>query len=192
MQTTSNVRLLDRFLPAFDLAVTQHHVAPVPPAAAFAALKNLDLLAIESPLLATVWTVRGIGNLLAGKSDERPSVRMNDPASAPPGWQILADGDTEIVYGGIGRTDRGEWREVPVDGFAGFSAPGWARIAVGLWVRPGADGYSCLSAEVRISDGDAAGRRRLSEDWWIFRAVTAHLLRAGLQQAARDAQGSGR
>ncbi len=59
MHTPSDDRLLDRFLPTFDLAVTQHYVAAVPADAAFAALKNLDLMTVQSPLLATVWTLRG-------------------------------------------------------------------------------------------------------------------------------------
>ena len=55
-----------------------------------------------------------------------------------PGWKLLGDRDDEVAFGAVGRfwQPRIQWRDVPLEEFAGFAEPGWGKIARDFTVLP--------------------------------------------------------
>jgi len=178
--------LIDEVLPEHDAAIAVHRVVPAEPATVLLAARSLDLLEVHTPLLDAAMWVRGLPARLAGRAEPVPD-RLVIGDGALPGWSVLAEAEDELVFGAVGRFWQPviEWLPVAPADFAGFSVPGWGKIAANFSVRPyGSD--TLLSYECRTKLTDPLSRRQFVRYWWLVRPFVAHILRATL--AAIDAR----
>lgn len=181
-------RLIDAYLPVFDVAVTEHLVIDADPDRVFAATRDLDFMTVRSPLLSAAFFVRGLPSRLPGRSTPAPeALRLGAGQVALPGWSYLGqDPGTEICFGAVGKfwLPDIEWRDVPVEQFASFAEPGWGKLACQLRVRPDGPHRSVLSYECRTATTDAAARRRMARYWTVIRPFVGHVMRATLHTVA--------
>jgi hypothetical protein len=115
--------LLDRFMPACDVAERHHITVAAPAAATFTAACDQDLMAL--PLVRAMFTARGI--LLGSKPDPTPYPRGLVPFTRSIGWGVLADvPGREIVMGAVTQPWRANvvFRALPAEEFAAFAEPG--------------------------------------------------------------------
>ncbi|MEE2030906.1 hypothetical protein [Rhodococcus chondri] len=185
--------LLDVHLPAYDVVLTEHLTVEADVATVFRAAQNLDFLTVRTPLLATAFFIRGLPARLSGKpSPELPALRLfADPSSAGlPGWLVLGQvADREIAFGAVGKFWQAdiEWRDVPLERFAGFDEPGWGKIGCHFLVRANGEGRSVVSYECRTATTDPGSRKKMMRYWWIIRPFVGHIMRATLRTIAADA-----
>jgi hypothetical protein len=184
--------LLDRYLPAYDVVLTEHLVVEAPPAAVFAAARSFDFLTTDAKMVTALMSLRTVPARLSGRPTATPSTLMlATDADILPGWVNL--GETpgrELVFGAVGTFWKAdiEWLDVPAEKFAAFAEPGWGKIACHLLVRPDGPGRSILSYECRTATTDLASRKQMSRYWWLIRPFVAYILRAVLRTIRGNAE----
>ena len=106
--------LIDRYLPRFDVSEVHEVDVDAPPEVTYAAIREADLFT------------------------------FGDVATPEMGWALLGETPgVEFVVGSVGRFWRRDygWRSMPVEAFAAFEEPGYAKLAVSFRVEPhGANG----------------------------------------------------
>jgi hypothetical protein len=121
-------RLLDEFIPAYEV-VERHHVRVAAPAAiALAAACDMDLA--ESAIVRGIF--RGRELILGAQPDKVRSPRTLLAWAKELGWAVLAETpDREIVLGVVTRPwdAKPVFRPLPPGEVAGFHEPGYAKIA---------------------------------------------------------------
>lgn len=180
--------LIDRYLPTYDVAITEHLVVDAPDPVTFDAARDLDFMSVKSPLLAAAFLVRGLPDRLKGHRVEvPPELRFATGELDLPGWLSLGEvPGREIAFGAVGKFWKAEieWRTVGRDEFAGFDEPGWGKIACHFLVRPDGEDRCVLSYECRTATTDEEARRRMARYWWLIRPFVGHVLRATLSTIA--------
>lgn len=93
----------------------------------------------------------------------------------------------EIAFGAIGRFWAGQtvWRQIDGAAFAGFAAPGYAKIACNLSVAPLAGGSIRLTYEVRTLATDPGSRRAFLRYWRFVSPMVGTVMRSLLSAIAR-------
>lgn len=192
--------LIDRFLPRFDVTLIEHVIAGADIAETWRALHELDLMRVHSPLTDAAMFVRNVPTVLARRlGGARPAappaeLKLFGGGAALPGWLPL--GETpgrEVVLGAVGRFWRPdiEWYDVqgmtPED-FAGFTEPGWGRIAAGLSLRPYGPSRTLITYEARTATTDPASARRFARYWWLVRPFVRTVMQATLRTIRQDAE----
>lgn len=194
MTIPARADVLDTHLPIYDVALTEHLIVQADASAVFRSARDLDFLSVRTPLLAAAFFVRGIPARLSGNTPRNlPALRLfADPSSAGlPGWLVLGQvPDREIAFGAVGKFWQPdiEWRDVPVEEFAGFGEPGWGKIGCHFLVRPNGPGRSVLSYECRTATTDTESRTKMMRYWWLIRPFVGHVMRATVRTIAADAQ----
>jgi hypothetical protein len=187
--------LLDRYLPVYDLAITEHVVVEADAASTYRAARDLDFLTVRTPLLSASFFVRGLPARLRGRPVESPpELRLAAGGPGLPGWLVLGEvPGREVAFGAVGRFWKPdiEWRDVPREHFAAFADPGWGKIGCHFLVRPDGPGRSVLSYECRTATTDAASRQQMARYWWAIRPFVAHVLRATIRTIQAEAQRTG-
>jgi hypothetical protein len=193
--------LIDRYLPAFDATQIEHLVIDADVATTWAALRELDLMQIHTPLLDAAMFLRGLPARVAARfGATRPStpsptrLTLAGDGSALPGWLPLGEvTHHEIALGAVGRFWQPDikWYDVtgmsPAD-FAAFTEPGWGRIAANFSLRPYGTTRTLVSYEARTAITDPASARRFARYWLLVRPVVAHIMRAALAGLRHDAE----
>jgi hypothetical protein len=195
--------LLDRLVPRHDVGRIDLVVAAAPPATAYRALREIDLLQVHTPLLdASMW-VRGLPARLRGDAvelDAGVTMRLADlfdPGREPTGepaidsWLPLGDEpDRALTFGVVGRfwTPTILWQPIEPADFAAFAAPGRGRIGATLAVLPYGARRSVLVYDVRAEAVEVADQRRLRRYWRVVEPFVGVVLRAVLEDAARQAE----
>lgn len=177
--------ILDQVMPDFDAVIVRRRVVNATPATTFAAVGELDLMTVRSPLLTTSMWLRALPSRLTGKM-AAPPPRLMLVDGGLPGWQVFGRSDTEIAFGAVGRfwTPTIEWRDVPSDTFRTFDEPGWGKIAAHITVTPCGANQTLLTYQCRTVTTDSVSRRRFLRYWRVIRPFVGHVLSATLRTVA--------
>jgi hypothetical protein len=185
--------LLDELLPSFDVNEVHETWVPAAPERAYAAVREVrpDEVRLARPLMA----LRSVPGLFTGKSlTLGPSVPFLDQMLGL-GFVRLGEREgSELVIGAVGRfwslagnRPLGEIRGR--DDFVDFDAPGFAKAALNVLVRPAGAGSTVLT-ETRIVGTDSRARRRFRVYWAVIGPWSALLRRSLLRAVRRRAAAS--
>jgi hypothetical protein len=159
-------RLLDGFMPSCDVAESNEIEVAAPAAATYAAAREMDLN--NSAVVRAVFRCREL--LMGGDRRGEKSGSLLAQTLAL-GWGVLAEEPgREIVVGAATQPWRAnvQFRAVPPDQFAGFSEPGYAKIAWTLAAEPAGPEASLFRTETRVVTTDESSRRRFRLYWSVF------------------------
>jgi hypothetical protein len=150
---------IDEFLPLYDVSASYEVRISAPPSLVYQCLLRSDF---NKP-----WVVRLLMTIRTGKRPPRNRVPGELPQRLQgTGFVILAEvPNAEIVIGVVGkfwRPDGGRCLDLAADDFAGFSRPGYAKVAWNFKLRTESPERTVLSTETRIK---CFGRAAL----WKFR-----------------------
>lgn len=177
--------LLDRFIPAPEIA-EHHEIAVAAPAdVVLSTAKQLELM--RSPLIRAVIRARELA--LGGAPDRRrhPAGLLQQMQSI--GWGVLAENaGREIVLGAVTQPWLAApvFRSIPADQFKEFCEPGFVKIAWTLRADPLDGGGSTFHTETRVSTTDAATRARFRR-YWSYVAPGVQLIRVAMLRPLRRA-----
>ena len=170
---------IDEVMPAWHFRErhTRHTIATGP--ALLTAVH--DLTWADVPVMAALMRVRSVGRIPRERSQ-----RILDGMSAI-GFALLDRTDDEVVFGALGRPWKAggdapdlNTRADPRGLFVGFTAAGWAKIAVNFHV---ADGE--LSTETRVWLTDERSRRAFRRYWLLVRPFSGLIRRHWLAAIVR-------
>jgi hypothetical protein len=182
--------LIDRFLPVYDVAITEHAVIDADCHTAYDTSAALDFMSVRTPLLTASFFVRGLPARLRGTAPPPPpELRLTADDAGLPGWVLLGrHPGREIAFGAVGKFWQAdiEWRDVDREDFAAFDEPGWGKIACHFLIRPDGSGRSVVTYECRTATNDAESRRRMRRYWWLIRPFVGHVMRATLRTIDRQ------
>jgi hypothetical protein len=177
--------LIERFLPTYDIVITERVVVEADAELTFRAARELDFLTVHSPLIAASMFLRGLPAKLRGHTSHAPpELRFADGSECLPGWLFLGEvPGRETAFGAVGKFWKAdiEWRDVPVGQFADFHEPGWGKIACHFLVHPAGPGRAILAYECRTATTDPSARRMMLRYWWLIRPFVRHIVRATLR-----------
>ncbi|MER6422842.1 hypothetical protein [Streptomyces sp. NPDC001137] len=183
--------LLDGALPEFGFSRLECVALAAAPPVAYEAVRGLDLLTIDSPLLNAAMSARGLPDRLRGRSmPSPPSLRVADlfdtAGEAWEGQPWVALGDNpgrELVFGAVGKPWRAsiEWRRVEPEHFTSFGEAGWAKMAAAFVVHPYGTRRSLLTYEARTACTDPASTTRFGRYWTLVSPGVGVVLRGTLR-----------
>ena len=179
--------LLDRFLPAYEVADTHEIRVNAPAALAFAVAEGTGLQ--RSRLVRAI-----------GRARER-LMRVRGESAWPPGgivaqmrgwgWAVLAEAPgREVVLGAVTQPWRGDVRfdALPTDEFLAFGEPGYVKIVTALSVEPLGAERSIFRVRTRVAATDPMARARFRRYWATFSPGIVLIRRAALRTVKRDAE----
>jgi hypothetical protein len=188
---------LDSKLAEHDIAAIHHEVIDADPARVYVVAIEADLAvaAHRSRAVAALLAARATPTRLARGLRRRPSTAA-DPvrlATLPdPGEWVWLDEDfgREIVFGAVGRVGARSvsWRHIRGADFDGFGAPGFARVAANLSLKPDGGGRTVLSFELRALATDPETRRRLRRYWRFASPFVGRFMRGVLLYVKEEAE----
>ena len=178
--------LLDGFMPLYDI-VERHHVhVDAPAALALEAARALD--AQDSCVIRAVFKGREL--MFRSERDAAPPPKGLLAGALAIGWGLLADKDHEIVLGAVTRP----WEANPVfrdllpRDFAGFTEPGYVKIAFTLRADPIDEVRSIFRSETRAIATDMEARARFRNYWALVSPGVALIRRAMLAPVKANAE----
>jgi hypothetical protein len=160
-------RLLDRFMPTYDVA-ERHHITVAAPA-------HVTLAAAREFKLGQQPVVRGIFKarqwLLGSAPDQqgRPQGLLAEVRAL--GWVVLEEiPHREIVVGAVTRPWEANvtFRSIPADQFAAFQEPGYVKIVWTLGADPIDTDRSTFRTETRAVATDAVARNKFRRYWSLL------------------------
>lgn len=114
--------LLDRFMPAYDIAERHHVRVTAPAAVTLAAARELDLF--QRPVVRAILKAREL--ILGASADDRPRPRGLVAEVQSLGWIVLDEiPDREIIVGAVTKPwePNVTFRSIPADEFSAFHEP---------------------------------------------------------------------
>jgi len=156
--------LLDRFLPAYDVAERHSIRIAADPETVLAAAAKMDLL--RSPLIRAIFSARAWFMRSRGTPTSSAHGLVEDMKKI--GWGVLAEvPGREVVMGAVTQPWKADvvFRPLPPDEFASFSAPGFVKIAWTLRADPATAHESIFRTETRAWPTDAVARRKFRRYW---------------------------
>jgi hypothetical protein len=186
--------LIDELLPRYD--VTEHHSIEVraTPAAAYAALFEVDFA--RNGVLRALTSIRALPERLVhwrrARGDRPRHTRMTLAALEATGFIPLADAPpVEVVLGIEGRfwaLDGGRCTP-PANLFRSSPPrPGTARAVWNFTFTPLDSGRTLIATETRVLCADASARRRFLPYWFLIRAGSGLIRRVMLRQLRDTAE----
>jgi len=186
--------LLDRFMPAYEVAERHHVRVNAPAEMTLAAARDQDLL--QSPWVRAIF--RGRELMLRSPPDDRPRPRALLAQMQSLGWGVLAEiPGREIVVGAVTKPwePNVTFRALPPGDFAAFHEPGYVKIVWNLRADPVGAVESIYRTETRALATDPASRARFRWYWSIFspgirliRRMSLGPLKAEAELRARQAR----
>ncbi|ADB63084.1 hypothetical protein Htur_4265 (plasmid) [Haloterrigena turkmenica DSM 5511] len=187
--------LIDRYLAEYDVTTIRHAVVDADPETTYEAMLTTDLLD-TGPIVRALGALRAapmaIARRIRGDSGAPPPERMrfvNVPETDE--WTLLdeAHGE-EFVFGAVGTFWKPEieWRRIDSAEFSGFDEPGYAKLAIGLSVRPYGEGRTLLSYEARTATTDDSARRNFRRYWRVIGPFAGYLMSRALERIEADAE----
>ena len=161
--------ILEHLAPRCDAIRSESRVFDAPPGLVYQAMLNTDLLDAARQNII----VRALRLLSIPRRGE---------------WVKLGeDAPRAFAFGAIGRFRDGKtvWREMDAAEFAGFSEPGYAKIACRMLTEPYRDGRTRLTYEVRTIATDDEARRGFLRYWRVVSPMVGYIMRATLAAVAR-------
>ena len=179
--------LLDRFMPAYEVA-ERHRIAVGAPAdLTFAAACEQDLMAL--PVVRAIFRTREL--VLGAEPDAATRPRGLLALTKSIGWGVLAEvPGREVVMGAVTQPWNANvvFRALPPDEFLSFSEPGFVKIVWTLRADPTGPGTSVFRTETRVATTDAAARARFRWYWAKFSPGIALIRRMSLGPVRREAE----
>jgi hypothetical protein len=187
------MRLLDRFLPAYDFNEVHTITVRASPERVYRAIK--EVRPREIPLLLPLFALRGLPRLLTrqGRLLSGSDRSFLDQALDNGGFILLAEeADRQQVVGAVGRF----WQALSslavlgdAQEFLAFDRPGWAKVAMDFAVRDAPEhGYVVLTTETRIRVIGKAAQRKFAVYWLFIRWPSGLLRRMMLRAIKRRAE----
>jgi hypothetical protein len=181
-------RLLDEFIPAYEV-VERHHVHVAAPAAiALAAACDMDLA--QSPIIRAIFKTREL--ILGAQPGKVRSPRTLIAWAKELGWAVLAEiPDREVVLGAVTRPWDANpvFRPLPPQEFAAFHEPGFAKIVWTLRADPINATESIARTETRVATTDQAARKAFRRYWSLVSPGVEVIRWISLQLVKREAEG---
>jgi len=180
-------RLLDHFMPEYDVAERHFAYVAAPPEVALMAAgeTNLD----GSPFIRAIFRARAA--LLGARADDTPRPRGLLAFTQSIGWGVLADlPGREIVMGAVTQPwmPTVVFRALPPDAFRDFHDPGYVKIVWNLRVDPADAGHAVFRTETRAVATDPAARARFRWYWARFSPGIILIRRLMLIQLRKEAE----
>jgi len=176
-------KLMDRFMPAYE--VSDHHARRVhaPAALTFAAACDSELG--ESPIVEAIFKCR---ELIFGRPAQEVTATggLVEEIKAF-GWGVLAEvPDREIVFGAVTQPWKPDvkFRAVPPEQFAAFAEPGYVKIIWMLRVHPLGAERSIVRTETRVAATDAESRAKFRW-YWSFLSPGIKIIRVVMLQQVK-------
>jgi len=184
--TESSDRLLDSFIPAYDVAGHQEVFVAAPAQIAFSAGCNMNIQ--QSVIVRAIFRSREL--VLGGEREKEKAQPLGlvDQAKAW-GWGLLAEEPGhEIVFGAVTQPWDAKvvFRKLPPAEFAKFQEPGFVKIVWMLRVDPIDLTKSMVSTETRVATTDSVSRAKFRR-YWSWASPGMFLIRWVSLRAARDA-----
>ena len=181
-------RLLDEFIPTYEV-VERHHVRVVAPAViALAAACDMDLA--QSAINRGIF--RGRELILGAQPDKVRSPRTLLAWAKELGWAVLAEiPDREVVFGAVTRPWEANpvFRPLPRQEFASFHEPGYAKIVWTLRADPISATESVARTETRVTTTDQAARKAFRRYWSLVSPGVEVIRWVSLRLVKREAEG---
>jgi len=159
--------LLDRFMPAYDIAERHHIQVGAPAEITFAVARDMDL--------NQSWIVRGIFRtrevVLGAEPDTGTRPRGIVALTTSIGWGVLAEvPGRELVMGAATQPWKANvvFRPLPPEEFAAFNDPDYVKIVWTLRADPVNAAQSIFRTETRAVATDAEARRNFRRYWSLL------------------------
>jgi hypothetical protein len=156
--------LLDRFIPAYEVAERHQIRIAAPAAVTLAAARETDLQG--SGLVRTIIKAREV--ILGATADDRPRPRGLLAEVQSLGWGVLAEvPGREVVVGAVTKPWEANviFHALSPDQFAEFSEPGYVKIVWTLRAEPISATESLFRTETRAIATDASARAKFRRYW---------------------------
>jgi hypothetical protein len=183
--------ILDHQLPAYDVAIAEQTLIDADADTTWAALEELDLLQVRTPVITAAFWVRSIPDRLRRHPvPVPPEIRLRNGVDLP-GWVGLGQRPgRELAFGAVGRFWKGsiEWHDVEPDHFATFAEPGYGKIAASFSIQPYGEDQSLLTYHCRTGTTDEGSRRAFARYWRLIQPFVGHIMRAAVTAVRDDAE----
>ena len=155
--------MLDRFLPEPRLVEIDHADIGAPPERAFEVIRDFDMS--RSPLVRTLFELRTVPDMLAGRMTEDIKLRIADIGRGQaPGFRVLSEvPGRSLTIGAIGKVWEPQipFVDVSPDTYAAFAEPGYAKVAWELRCEPhGAATRVVLEVRIGATSDEAWDKTR--------------------------------
>jgi hypothetical protein len=180
-------RLLDGFMPEYDVAERHFAYIAAPPEVALRAAEETDLAA--SPFIRAIFRARAA--FLGARPDDTPRPRGLLALTQSIGWSVLAEvPGREVVMGAVTQPwmPNVVFRALPPDAFRDFQEPGYVKIAWTLRADPAGPEHSVFRTDTRAVATDAAARTRFRWYWARFSPGIILIRRLMLNQLRKEAE----
>ncbi|WP_126664309.1 hypothetical protein [Haloterrigena salifodinae] len=192
---TDSSMLIDRYVPEYDVTVIRHAVVDADPETTYEAMLTADLLD-TGPIVRALGALRAapiaIARRIRGESGAPPPERMRFvDVPETDEWMLLEEAPgEEFVFGAVGKFWKPEieWHRVDPEAFSAFDEPGYAKLAIGLSVRPYGEGRTLLSYEARTATTDDRARRNFRRYWRVIGPFAGYLMSRALERIESDAE----
>jgi hypothetical protein len=182
------MNVLDRLIPEPRLDEIDHVDVGVPRDRAWHVVRYTDLA--RSPLIRALFAVRTLPSRFSGRGAETTTLSIDDIAGGDrPGFRILAESETEVVVGAIGKV----WEpDIPfadvedAEAFARFSEAGYAKVAWSLGVLARGSHGARIRIEVRVSATDEKSWSRFQRYFRLIGPASRFIRRHLLASLSRD------
>jgi hypothetical protein len=188
-------RLIDEYLPDFDVVERHATVVRARPARVWTALRSTDFG--RSRLIGGLFALRTIPAVLTAPREtlrrwkEGRGRALTLDSILAMGFALLAERpERELLLGVEGRfwAARRDLRATDSQSFRAPLASGLARGAWDFRLEPVEEGLTRLSTETRVRCADAAARRRFLPYWLLVRPGSGLIRRAMLAAIRRAAE----
>jgi hypothetical protein len=179
--------LLDRFIPAYEVAERHTVHVNAPPDITFAASCDVDLH--RSRIIQAIFKGRELA--LGAIPEETTRPRGLVALTKALGWGVLAEvPGRELVMGAVTKpwTANPLFRALPPDAFAAFDEPDYVKIVWTLRADPLGPDASMARTETRVIATDPAARRKFRRYWSIFSPGIVLIRRVALRLTKLDAE----
>jgi hypothetical protein len=183
--STQDRSRIDEFLPNYDFSARYEIRIDAPPSAVYRCLLRSDF--------SELWLVRVLMTLRSGKRLPRNRVPSDLRRRLQgTGFVMLAEapGD-ELVIGVAGqfwRPDGGRCLDLTADEFAGFSRPGYAKVAWNFKLRAESPESTLLSTETMIKCFGQAALWKFRIYWSLVGPFSGLMRKAILKQIKTEAE----
>ena len=158
-------QLVDRFMPAYEVAERHAIRVAAPVARTFAAARGTDLL--RAPIVRAV--LEGRRRLF--REPEAPDRSLGLGQLEAMGWRLLAAvPGRELVFGAVTQPWQGNpgFRPLPPETFAAFDSAGYAKIVWTLAADSLGANVSRFRTETRVTTTDAVSRALFRRYWSLL------------------------
>jgi len=179
--------LLDRFMPAYDVAERHHINIAAPPDVTFAAACEQDLMAL--PLARAIFKAREV--LLGSERDTTGRPHGLVALTKSIGWGVLAEiPGREIVMGAVTQPWRADvvFKSLPPREFVQFDEPDYVKIAWTLRADTNDATTSIFRTETRARATDATARFKFRRYWALLSPGIILIRWAALKPLRREAE----